>query len=141
MAKRSLQASPKGIHKAKQAFALKGWTQENLALEVNIKTRQPVWRFFTGQPIDRYIFIELCTVLDLDHREIASCVPAEFGDRYEEPESLDVGIDALVKQVRSLRFEKIQDQCGILQMPDVSHPISLENIYIDLNILEEISIL
>lgn len=47
MAKRSLQASPTGIQRAKRAFTLKGWTQENLAAEVNLKTRQPVWRFFT----------------------------------------------------------------------------------------------
>lgn len=139
MTKRSLQASPKGIHKAKQAFAVKGWTQENLAIEVNIKTRQPVWRFFTGKPVDRYIFIEICTVLDLDHREIADCAPAEFGDRHEEPLTLDLDIDVLVKQMRSLRFDKIQDQCGIVQMLDISHPVSLENVYIDVNILEEIS--
>jgi len=140
MAKRSLQASSTGIHKAKQAFARKGWTQENLALEINIKTRQPIWRFFSGKPIDRYIFLELCTVLDLDHREIADFCPAEVGDRDQEsvkPVILD--INELVKQVRSQRFDKIQNQCGILQMLDISHPISLENVYIDVNILEEIS--
>jgi len=45
MVKRSLQASATGIQQAKRSFALKGWTQENLAAEVNLKTRQPVWRF------------------------------------------------------------------------------------------------
>lgn len=146
MTKRSLQASPSGIHKAKQAFALKGWTQENLAGEVNIKTRQPIWKFFTGQPVDRYIFLEICAILDLDRREIAATCPAEFGERYGDqygdeeiaiPTVLD--IDNLVKQVRSLRFEKIQAQCGILQMLDTSRPIDLDQIYIDVNILEEIS--
>lgn len=44
MVKRSLRASPTGIQRAKRAFALKGWTQENLAGEVNLKTRQPIWR-------------------------------------------------------------------------------------------------
>ena len=40
MAKRSLQASPLGATKAKQQFASKGWTQEYLASEIGIKTRQ-----------------------------------------------------------------------------------------------------
>jgi predicted NACHT family NTPase len=53
MAKRSLQASSSGIKMAKQQFASKGWTQEYLATEVGIKTRQPIWRFFAGQPIER----------------------------------------------------------------------------------------
>ncbi len=63
MAKRSLQTSPAGVKQAKKAFTNKGWTQENLAGEVNLKTRQPVWRFFTGRPIERYTFIEICSVL------------------------------------------------------------------------------
>jgi predicted NACHT family NTPase len=147
MAKRSLQLSPTGIRTAKQAFALKGWTQENLAIEVNIKTRQPIWRFFTGQPVDRYIFLELCSILDLECREVANYFPAEIADRSNDRELAiptiledSADIDALVKQVRSQRFDKIQDQCGILQMLDISRPINLDRVYIDLNILEEISI-
>jgi predicted NACHT family NTPase len=71
MSKRSLRASLSGIKEAKKAFIKKGWTQEALALEVNIRTRQPLWRFFTGQPIERYTFQEICLVLDLDWRSIA----------------------------------------------------------------------
>jgi predicted NACHT family NTPase len=48
MVKRSLQASLTGIQEAKRAFARKGWTQDNLAAEVNLKTRQPIWRLFSG---------------------------------------------------------------------------------------------
>jgi predicted NACHT family NTPase len=66
MVKRSLQASLPGIQQAKRAFAFKGWTQENLAGEVNLKTRQPIWRFFTGQSVDRQIFREVCSILDFD---------------------------------------------------------------------------
>ena len=43
MVKRSLRASQAGIEQAKRAFAFKGWTQENLAAEVGLKTRQSVW--------------------------------------------------------------------------------------------------
>ncbi|MGH2412365.1 MAG: NACHT domain-containing protein, partial [Microcystaceae cyanobacterium] len=136
MAKRSLHASQAGIKQAKQAFTRKGWTQENLALEVNVRTRQPVWRFFTGQPVERYTFIEICSVLELNWREIAENPPVEDS---EPGERALLAIDVLVQQVRSQRQDKIQDQCGILQLLDISRPIGIDDIYIDVNILEEIA--
>ncbi|MEH2090821.1 hypothetical protein [Nostoc sp.] len=60
MVKRSLQASLTGIQEAKRAFALKGWIQDNLAAEVNLKTRQPIWRFFSGRLFWMLDFINLC---------------------------------------------------------------------------------
>jgi predicted NACHT family NTPase len=141
MAKRSLKASPTGVKKAKQQFALKGWTQEYLANEVNIKTRQPIWRFFAGQAIERYTFFELCTRLDLDWREIALDPPLNY-----IPLNIDgttdfdeLGIDALAQIVRSRRRDKINHQCGILKLLDVNRPIKIEQIYIDVNILEQIA--
>ena len=127
MAKRSLQASPAGVKKAKQQFALKGWTQEYLANEVGIKTRQPIWRFFDGQAIERYTFFEICTRLDLDWREIALDPPLEYIDRNEDGsiDLTELGIDALVQTVRSHRREKINHQCGILQLLDVPRPIKI----------------
>lgn len=136
MVKRSFQASPSGIQKAKRAFALKGWTQENLAAEVNLKTRQPIWRFFSGRPVDRCTFTEICAILDLDWREITDNPPAEF---LEPGETAPFNIDNLVKQVRSQRKETIQNQCGILQLLDINHPVSIDEIYVDVNILEEIA--
>jgi predicted NACHT family NTPase len=136
MVKRSLQASSSRIQQAKRAFALKGWTQENLAGEVNLKTRQPIWRFFTGKPVDRQVFMEICSILDLNWREIADNPPAEFP---EFKETATLTIDRLVQQVRLQRQAKIQDQCGSLQLLDISHPVSLDDIYIDLNILEAIA--
>ena len=108
MAKRSLQASLSGIKKAKQQFASKGWTQEYLANEIGIKTRQPVWRFFSGQPIERYTFFEICTRLDLDWREIALNAPLDYIERITDES--DIGtleLDDLVQMVRSRRREKI----------------------------------
>ena len=139
MAKRSLQASPSGIKMAKQQFASKGWTQEYLATEVGIKTRQPIWRFFAGQPIERYTFFEICTRLDVDWRDIAINPPLDYiTPDLEESETTSMGIEALVKMVRSQRQEKINHQCGILQLLDVSRPVSIDQIYIDVNILEQI---
>ncbi len=136
MTKRSIHASQAGIKKAKKAFNSKGWTQESLAVQVNLKTRQPVWRFFTGQPIERYTFIEICSALDLNWREIAENPPAED---FESSEGTALNIDVLVKEVRSQRQDKIQDQCGSLQLLDISRPVGLDDIYIDVNILEEIA--
>jgi predicted NACHT family NTPase len=137
MVKRSLQASSNGIQQAKRAFALKGWTQENLAGEVNLKTRQPIWRFFTGQPVDRQAFLEICSVLNLDWRKTAIDPPAEFP---EPDKALRLpNIDALVQEVRSKRRDKVQDQCGILQLLDISHPIRIDDMYIDVNILQSIA--
>ncbi|MHC5735118.1 NACHT domain-containing protein [Nostoc sp.] len=139
MVKRSLQASLIGIQQSKRAFALKGWTQDNLAAEVNLKTRQPIWRFFSGRPVERHTFIELCLVLQLNWREIATNPPAEFLELEEYTQSAGLDIDTLVQQVRSQRFDKIQDQCGILQLLDISRPVAIDDIYIDVNILQEIA--
>lgn len=143
MVKRSLQASLAGIQQAKRAFALRGWTQENLAGEVNLKTRQPIWRFFTGQPVDRQIFLAICSILDLDWRDIATNPPAEFPEPGEIIETASVAIspteiDSLVQQVRSQYRDTIQSQCGILQLLDINRPVSIDDIYVDVNILEEI---
>ncbi|MEH1783727.1 MAG: hypothetical protein V7K67_16250 [Nostoc sp.] len=135
MVKRSLQASLTGIQEAKRAFVRKGWTQDNLAAEVNLKTRQPIWRFFSGRPVERHTFIEICLILELNWREIATNPPAEFLglEEYTQPSVLD--IDTLVQQVRSQRFDKIQDQCGILQLLDISRPVAIDDIYINVRVL------
>lgn len=138
MVKRSLQTSPAGIQQAKRAFAIKGWTQENLAGEVNLKTRQPIWRFFTGQPVDRQIFLAICSILDLDWREIALNPPADFPSPGEQTHSV-LDIDDLVQHVRSRHRDTIQNQCGILQLLDINRPVSIDDIYVDVNILEEVT--
>lgn len=140
MVKRSLRASPSGIQRAKRAFALRGWTQDNLAGEVNLKTRQPIWRFFTGQPVDRQIFMEICSILDLDWRDTALNPPEDFREPGETAEATTTptDLDALVQWVRSQYHNTIQNQCGVLQLLDISRPVSIDDLYVDVNILEEI---
>ena len=141
MTNRSLRASILGIKKAKQKFATTGWTQEYLAIEVGIKTRQPIWRFFDGQPIERFTFFEICIKLGLDWREIALDPPPERLDPREifEADINTLSLDELVERVRSQRQEKIEHQCGILQLLDINRPVSIDHIYIDVNILEQVS--
>ncbi|MEO6862961.1 MAG: NACHT domain-containing NTPase, partial [Microcoleus sp.] len=139
MVKRSLQASASGIQQAKGVFAIKGWTQDNLAGEVNLKTRQPIGRFFTGKSVDRQTFLAICTTLDLDWREIADHPSAEFPEPVDKAETASGNIDSLVQVVRSQYRDTIQNQCGILQLLDISRPVSIDDIYVDVNILEEIA--
>ena len=139
MARRSLQASPEGIKKAKQAFLRKGWTQEYLAAEVGLETRQPIWKFFSGKPIDRNVFTEICFRLDLNFEEIAGLpTGAESPSEQNIPDTKSE-IDLLVTKVRQERYDKIQDQCGTLHLLDIARPVDIEDLYVDVNILEEIT--
>lgn len=139
MARRSLRASAEGIKKAKQAFLRKGWTQEYLAAEVGIETRQPIWKFFSGKPIDRNVFTEICFRLDLNFEEIAALPSAGESSDNPEVEETQSELDILVTKVRQKRYDKIQDQCGTLRLLDIARPVGLEDLYVDVNILEEIT--
>ncbi len=139
MARRSLQASAQGIKKAKQAFLRKGWTQEYLAGEVGLETRQPIWKFFAGKPVDRHVFTEICFRLDLEPEEIALLPQAADLETDENVQDTTSEIDTLVARVRSLCHEKIQDQCGTLRLLDIARPVGLDDLYVEVNILEEIT--
>lgn len=148
MAKLTLLASPEGIKQAKQAFANSGWTQADLAREVGIKTRQPIARFFSCQPVDRGVFIKLCFALGLNWQEIAD-IPkgsVEAGLSLSEVKQTtkqnlhlldDDNIDAIVERMREILREKIQHQCGTLRLLDVAFPVNLDDIYVEVNIQQQ----
>jgi predicted NACHT family NTPase len=69
MLKRSLKASSTGLDRAKRTFQLKQWSQEYLAAQVGLSTRNSVWKFFAGRPIERHIFMDICFQLDLDCKD------------------------------------------------------------------------
>jgi len=50
----------------------------------------------------------------------------------------DNELDELVRRVREKRYSKIQDQCGTLRILDVEQEIEIDDLYIDVNVLEEI---
>jgi predicted NACHT family NTPase len=137
MGKRSLQASTEGMRKARLAFKRKGWTQEILAGEVGLETRQPIWKFFAGKPVDRQVFYEICKLLDIE--------PEEIVDKSEVPNTNSVLLSPTatfpnaIEKARLILQEKIQHQCGTLRLLDIARPLALEDIYVDVNILEEIS--
>lgn len=144
MGKRSLRASPEGIAQAKEAFQYKGWTQEYLGVKVGLETRQSIWKFFKGKSIERYIFINICSSFDLDWHAIADLSPDKLpdGDRAEQrrqKQPIISNVDELVKEVRSRLYKPMLEEYGTLRLLDTSQPIDLDDIYIDINILKQLS--
>lgn len=141
MAKRSLKASETGIVAAKRAYERTGWTQEYLAAEVGLSTRQSVWKFFSGRAIERHIFIELCFVLNLDWQDISDSpqhIPGQVVQKESKEQITD--IDQLVTAVRSQIAEKIQSQCGTLQSSfEFAQPLELEHTFTNVNFLTSLS--
>lgn len=134
MAKRSLNASSLGIAKAKQSFQRKGWTQEYLASEVGLETRQSIWKFFSGRPVERHIFIDICFRLDLDWEEIVE--PPEV-----EPLSVHLAnvtkksnekgtVSHWAQQGKVNLSHQITLQCDALHSPlPLSAPLTVSQVY------------
>ena len=138
MAKRSLKASTIGMAKAKQAFERTGWTQEDLAAEVGLSTRQSVWKFFTGRPVARSVFQEICFRLNL-----------EWEDIVERPQGLgmatateaattvpaDLGAPELANILRDRLRDRLQSRCGKVSASlETSQPLPLAQVYTELQV-------
>ncbi|MBW4594230.1 MAG: NACHT domain-containing NTPase [Brasilonema angustatum HA4187-MV1] len=139
MARRSLKASILGIQKAKKAFQVREWTQEYLASEVGLETRQPIWKFFTGKPIERQNFMEICFQLGLDWQEIAELPTQNLATENKQTLNDCWDINTLVQVVRSRRSDKIQAQCATMRLLDIAQPIELKDIYVNVSILNSIT--
>jgi len=144
MAKRSLQASQEGARLARKAFDRKGWTQENLAAELELKTRQPIWRFFTCRPVERHIFVELCHILDINWWEIADQPPEFLLEAVKDQQELFVApqpeekscVELLVERVRASCQDWIENQCGVLRILDTSSPTCFDTLYVPVDIIQ-----
>lgn len=86
---------------------------------------QQIQKFFIGSLVKADIFIKICSNLKLEYPKV---VYVDF---------LRV-IALVVPQVKSQRYEKIQNQCSTMRMLDISKPVVLSDIYTDVNILEQI---
>jgi len=135
MAKRSLKASEVGIKKAKQAFQRTGWTQEYLASAVGLETRQSIWKFFSGRPIERHLFIDVCFQLNLEWEDIVA--PPEQEEEIEVNASeIHADLDQTLQTLRSQIKATIQTQCGLLQISlDTAHPLAVEQVYTSVRVL------
>lgn len=128
MGKRSLKATQPGIARAKQAFHRTGWTQEYLASAVGLETRQSVWKFFTGRPIERHLFIDLCFQLGLEWEEIAE--PPEAEPLPDLAVTAPTDVEKWLGELRTRLQTSLQQQCGWLQTNlDTAQPVPLEQVY------------
>jgi predicted NACHT family NTPase len=137
MLKRSLKASPTGLDRAKRAFQLKQWSQEYLAAQVGLSTRNSVWKFFAGRPIERHIFMDICFQLDLDWQEIAD-LPLENPQPASQSPSLPENLisEDLPIALRSRLQGQIEAQCNIVQpFLGISQPVKLDLVYTELEVL------
>jgi len=66
---RSLHASQHGIDRARQALARRNLIQKSL-MDEGIASWSTINKFFTGKPVARTIFLEICHRLDLDWQEL-----------------------------------------------------------------------
>lgn len=68
---RSLKIAPEYIEKAKAALRRNGYARQiDLAKSLGI-SKNTVWSFLNGKPVDFINFYELCDKLNLDYKEIA----------------------------------------------------------------------
>ncbi|WGV27439.1 NACHT domain-containing protein [Halotia branconii] len=138
MTSQGLRASPEGIRTAKIALTDKTLSQHKLAVSLGI-TRQPVSKFFAGEPVSRNCFVQICQQLGLSWQKVAGLpenIAFQVGAKVRT-DSIDT--DKLVYELRQKRQDKIHDQCSTLQMLDIAQPILLSDIYTNINILEEIT--
>lgn len=150
MGKRSLKASEEGQVKAKHAFSRTRWTQEQLAFEVGLNTRQSVWKFFTGRPIERNTFIDLCFQLNLEWEEIADlpavviATPKRSVEQQQptaipSPSAPATSQLDWVTKLRQYLQPSIVKQCGLLQSSlELGHPIPLEKLYTPIRIIPQL---
>lgn len=130
----SLKASSTGIKEAQVALIEKFSTQQRLADSLVI-TRQPVNKFFNGKNVDSAIFVRICEKLGLEWRNIA--MDLEIKEQLDLQQEIDT--EALILEVRSKIKPKIQEQCGLMRVLDMTHPIGLCDIYTDVNMLETVT--
>ena len=133
MAKPSLKASQTGVQIAKQALTKSGWTQKDLSVIVGC-SRQPIINFLKGEAIAQSLFIDICTNLSLDWHAITNLEPII---ETAPPETQE--IDTLVQKLRKRGYNNIRERCNTLRVLDMSHPIGVNDLYTNVNILEQIT--
>jgi len=137
MAKPSLKASETGLQLAKQALMRAQWSQKVLSETIGC-SRQPVTNFFNGKAIEQTIFIRVCDRLGLDWQAIAGFAEAP-GSSVNAAGAVGVGLDALVQSLRQHLHASIEERCGTMRILDMAHPVGINAIYTDVNILEQIT--
>ena len=121
MTRPTLRASVQGIENAGRSFMRTELTREQLAAETSC-TRQTIWKFFKGQAVERHIFKAICHRLELDWEDVVA-----------------IDTEMLVDSARQKIQPSIQERCGTIRVLDMNQPVSLDDIYTNVNILEKIT--
>jgi len=145
MAKPSLTASPQGLQIARQALIRTGQTKEDLRKQVGC-SRQPITNFFQGKAIAQSIFIQICNCLGLNWQEITHLplypvyptVPS-LPPQADEVNQSENHLDRLVQDLRQQTYANLRERCGTIRVLDMSHPVEVDDLYIHVNILEQIT--
>ncbi|MEG4989176.1 NACHT domain-containing NTPase [Microcoleus sp. BR0-C5] len=149
----TLKASEEGLVKIKQARREKGSTIEDPRWLVEASQKLdpdrtwteagpyadglslPTWRRFLGgrEPIKAHAFKAFCTVLQLNWEEIVD------RPRPENPQPPNLDINSVVEEIRQKCHSKIQQLYSKMQLLDIAQPVDVSNLYVEVNILEEIT--
>ncbi|MBD2495563.1 NACHT domain-containing NTPase [Nostoc sp. FACHB-280] len=138
MTSQGLRASSEGIRAAKTALTDKTLSQHKLAIALGI-TRQPVSKFFAGEPVSRSCFVQICQHLGLSWQKIAGLPEDIISDTSAKSQTNHKDLNILVQEIRQKRQDKIQDKCGSLQMMDIARTIPLLDIYTPIYVLDKIT--
>ncbi|HEY9726010.1 MAG TPA: NACHT domain-containing NTPase [Chroococcales cyanobacterium] len=126
-----IRVAPEYISQVKQAQQYRFPSQKALADEIPLAL-STVHSFLNGRPVHYLNFREICHKLGLDWEVI---VDRTYGmANAPEPE-----IDALVQQVRRYCRDKIAQLYSQMKLLDISQPIDVDSLYVDVNILEQIA--
>ncbi|MEG4233443.1 NACHT domain-containing NTPase [Microcoleus sp. Pol11C3] len=149
----TLKASEEGLVKIRQARRERGSTIEDprWLVEASQKLEPdrtwteagpyadglslPTWRRFLGgrESIKANAFKVFCTVLQLNWEEIVDRPPPE------NPQPPNLDINSLVQEIRQQCHSKIQQLYSKMQLLDIAQPVDVSNLYVEVNILEEIT--
>jgi predicted NACHT family NTPase len=124
-----IRVVPEYISQVKQAQKYRFPSQQALADEIPLAL-STVHSFLNGKPVHFLNFIEICGKLGLDWKVIA-------GKTYRTADLPE--IDALVQQVRRHCHDKIEQLYSKMKLLDISQPIDVDSLYVDVNILEQIA--
>ncbi len=122
----SRRLSKAGIEVLKNVMKRNGWTQTELAKEVDI-SRSTLNQLLKEQPVKLDTIENLCDLLELEIGQVL------------EPIASSDDLEALVKRLRSQGSASIQKRCGEMRVLDMTTPIGLGSIYTDVNILERLA--
>lgn len=119
MAKQSYIATSEGQLAVREAIAYHGFTQQQLAVAANLRTRSSISKLINGKPVERQIFQRICQCLELDFRAIAglqiSSTSAEKGQPIASsiPEFSTGLTEAVLSELNNLK----KDLQPLMSMP------------------------